>query len=566
MSVDLRKAPFCLGEEAILWVENTQKEMNLDDKVGQLFCVCCREGTREEVEWIYQTLNPGTILLRQLKMDELSDYSKMIHAKSKVPLLVAANLEKGGDGVADEGTLLASPMGIAATGDKKNASRLGEVCAKEGKALGVNWALSPIVDIDYNWRNPITNVRTFGNDPETVKTMGVEFVKAVQKEGLAASPKHFPGDGRDERDQHLCVTINDFSCEEWDDTYGKVYKNCIDEGALTIMVGHIIQLGYERKYRPGVADEELLPATLSPVIMKNLLREKLGFYGLIATDATTMAGYIIPMDRAEALPTSVENGADIILLSRNLQEDIKFIREGLKKGLLTEARLEDAVTRILGLKASLGLHKKSMIETNDIPKEIVGNSLFKQWAKEIADQAITLVKEQKGVFPLTTERYKKILLYGIETLEKAKGLTQAASVYLKVKEMLEKEGFRVEIYQPYTAFEGAIPEYNSITKEYDCILYIANLTTKSNQTCVRIEWAQPFGSNVPVYSNVVPTIFVSVENPYHLVDVPRVKTFINTYSSNDATLRALIDKLMGKSGFYGESPIDPFCGMWDAHL
>lgn len=566
MSLDLRGKPFYLNDEDINWVETVRDGMSLDEKIGQLFCVCCREGTQEEVDWIYSHLKPGTILLRQMKIDELVGYHTMIQEKTDIPLLIAANLEKGGDGIAEEGSLFASPMGVAASGKVENASRLGEVCGKEGKALGVNWALSPIIDIDYNWRNPITNVRTFGSDPENVRKMGRAYVEAIQKEGLAATPKHFPGDGRDERDQHLAITVNDLTCKEWDETYGKAYSECIDAGTKTIMVGHIIQMGYERRFRPEASDEELMPASLSPVLMKKLLREKLGFNGLIATDATTMAGFLIPMDRALAVPTTIANGADILLLSRNLGEDIRFMKEGIEKGILTMERLDEALTRILALKASLGLHHGNRGINAEDAKQVVGCEQFKTWAGEVAEDAITLVKEEKGVLPLSESKYKKILLYGIETTEKAQGLTAAAPVSLKLKERLEREGFEVDVYEPYQAFEGAIPEYYSITKEYDLIIYIANLTTKSNQTCVRIEWMQPFGSNTPVYANVVPTVFISVENPYHLVDVPRVKTFINAYSSNEETLDKLLDKLMGRSAFKGNSPIDPFCGKWDAHL
>ena len=132
--------------------------------------------------------------------------------------------------------------------------------------------------------------------------------------------------------------------------------------------------------------------------------------------------------------------------------------------------------------------------------------------------------------------------------------------------MLEKEGFKVDIFVPSPMFEGATPRVDEISSKYDYIIYLANLTTKSNQTIVRIEWQQPMGANCPTYINCVPTIFISVENPYHLLDVPRVKTYINTYDSEDCMLVNLVEKLMGRSEFKGRSPVDAFCGKWDAHL
>lgn len=564
--VNLKSNPFYLNDEAIQWVKETKESLTLEDKVGQLFCVCCRAGTEKEVDWIYSILNPGTLLLRQLNIRDGIAYNDYLNKKANLPLLIAANLELGGDGIVEEGTCYGAPMAIAASEKVENARTLGRIAGLEGREIGVNWALAPLVDIDYNWRNPIMNIRTFGSHPEQVRDMGAAYVDEIQKLGLAACPKHFPGDGRDERDQHLLASVNDMSCEEWDKTYGKNYQACIDAGALSIMIGHIMLPSYERYFCPTITDEAIMPASLSPVLMKRLLREKLGFNGLIATDATTMAGFIIPMDRSLAIPTTIANGADILLMSRNLKEDYHFMLDGVKNGIISAERLDEAVTRILATKAALGLHKDKRTLSRERAYTVIGCDAHKQAARNLADEAVTLVKEEKGVLPLSPERYKKILLYPIETTEKAQGLTAANSVGDYLKTLLEKEGFEVDIYVPYTEMEGNIPPYRSIVGNYDLILYIANLVTKSNQTVVRIEWAQPFGSNTPVYVNTVPTIFISVANPYHLIDVPRVKTFINAYTASKESIETVLDKLMGRSGFHGKSPVDPFCGKWDTRL
>jgi beta-N-acetylhexosaminidase len=128
------------------------------------------------------------------------------------------------------------------------------------------------------------------------------------------------------------------------------------------------------------------------------------------------------------------------------------------------------------------------------------------------------------------------------------------------------EGFEVDVFVPKNTFEGAVERTSNYVGVYDLIVYVANLATKSNQTSVRIEWAQPMGANCPHYLASIPTVFVSIENPYHLVDVPRVKTYINTYSSTDNSLQALVDKLVGRSPFTGTSPVDAFCGRWDTRL
>jgi len=492
-----------------------------------------------------------------------------MQSATKLPLLIAANLEKGGNGLIAEGTSLGSQMQVAATDDVDMARKLGELCGKEGSAVGGNWAFAPIIDIDYNFRNPITNTRTLGSNPERVKNMGKAYVQAVQAQGVAASIKHFPGDGCDERDQHLVTSINDLSCENWDATYGEAYKASIDAGAKTVMIGHIMQPAYSRKLNPSIEDKNILPASLSVELLQGLLRGQLGFNGLIVTDATTMAGMTIPMPRSKAVPYSIAVGCDMFLFARNLEEDYRFMKQGVEEGILTKERLDEAVMRVLALKASLNLPEKQesgqLIRTLEDATKIIRNPEHQSWSHECADKGITLVKEEKDVLPLTPQKYKKVLLYGIES-DQGVAYSVRAGVVDKFTNLLAEEGFDIDVFKPSAGMEGMTVAFSQVTDKYDLIVYLANMSTKSNQTTVRIEWAQPMGANVPIYIESVPTVFISVENPYHLLDVPRVKTFINTYASTDETLNALIGKLVGRTQFKGINPSDPFCGRWDTRL
>lgn len=566
---NLRQKPFYLSDEDIKWVENTLEGMTLEEKVGQLFCLVAYSDDKEYLKNLLDTVKPCGIMCRAMSLEQVVETNRFLQENSKLPMLISANLEKGGNGAILEGTSFGSPMEVGATKDYNMAYKLGDVCGREGSAVGINWSFAPIIDIDYNFRNPITNTRTFGSDPETVKNMGAEYVKAVQKHGLAASIKHFPGDGMDERDQHLVTSINSMSCEDWDKTYGEAYKASIEAGAKTVMVGHIMQPEYSRKLRPGIKDEEIMPATLAPELVNGLLKEKLNFNGLVVTDASTMAGMIIPMPREEAVPKAIAAGCDMFLFTRNLEEDYNFMKQGVENGIITKERLDEAVTKILALKASLNLHTKKengeLLPDLQKAREIVGNSEHLEWSKECADKAVTLVKEEKDVLPLSVDKYKKVLLYYIGG---GKGDFYGArqGVDSVVKEKLEKEGFEVDVFTPGEGFEGMVKPFAEVVDNYDLIIYVCNLATKSNQTIVRIEWAEPMGANVPVYMEKVPTIFISVENPYHLIDVPRVKTFINTYHSSDVVLDSLFEKLMGRSEFKGQNPVDPFCGMWDTRL
>ncbi len=560
----MRQAPFNLDDEGIAWVESTLAGLDTKAKVGQLFCGIATNFAEEALDATLRICTPGGVMYRPCSTEEAVSFSNLLRAKVAIPMLVAANLEKGASGIVREGTFLGSPLSIGATDEVSMAGKLGEVCGSEGAAVGANWAFAPIIDIDYNFRNPITNIRTFGSDPERVKNMGVAYVEAVQAHGVAASIKHFPGDGRDERDQHLVTSINDMSVEDWDATYGAAYQASIDAGAMTVMVGHIMQPAYSKALRPDLADADMMPATLAPELMGDLLRGKLGFNGLIVTDATTMAGFTIPMPRSKAVPTSIAAGADVFLFTRNLEEDFGFMLAGVEDGTITPARLDSAVARILGLKAALRLNERPA-PTLEAAQAIVGSVEHQAWSKECADKAITLVKEEAGVLPLTPAKYKKVLFVPIEAGEGVGyGVRQGACEVIRQK--LVDEGFEVDTFKAKNFFEGEVDKTSDFIGVYDAIVYVANLSTKSNQTTVRIEWAQPMGANCPHYLASIPTVFVSLENPYHLIDIPRVKTFINTYNSNDNVLDALGDKLFGRSEFKGKSPVDAFCGRWDTRL
>lgn len=561
----MKKPPFNLDEGQLNWVKETFAKMDLHAKVGQLFCLAARSSEEQWVNDIFDICEPCGFMYRPMPLDATLHFTELLYKRATIPMLVAADVEKGGNGlISDTGTLFGSPMAVAATSKVENARRLGEVCGTECAAIGGNWAFAPIIDIDYNFRNPITNIRTFGSNPETVREFGRACVTEVQKHGVAASIKHFPGDGRDERDQHLVTTINDLSCEEWMATYGAAYKAGIEAGAMTVMIGHIMQPAWSRKLRPGISDEDIMPATLAPELMGDLLRGELGFNGLIVTDATTMVGFNAAMPRKKSVPYSIAAGADMFLFPKNLREDYQFMMDGIRDGILTEERVDEAVLRILGLKAALKLYERKPPVLEEAAK-VVGSPQHHAWAKECADEAVTLVKEEKGVLPISPEKYPRVMVYPVEKDQGNASYDPEGPCGMFIRK-LESQGFKVSVFEPKMGVEGRYQPTTYVTEACDLILYIANIPTRSNQTQVRIEWATPIGSNCPIYRQEVPTIFVSLENPYHLLDAPRVRTYINAYCATEESIDAVIEKLMGKSAFKGVSPVDPFCGKWDTHL
>ncbi|MDE6421534.1 MAG: glycoside hydrolase family 3 protein, partial [Lachnospiraceae bacterium] len=467
------------------------------------------------------------------------------------------NLEAGGDGAATDGTPYGKQMACAAAGDKKYAYRLGKVSCTEAAALGINWAFAPVVDIDKNNHSPITNVRTYGDDPKTVYTYAKEYMKAATECGVAVSIKHFPGDGVDERDQHLLTSVNSLSMEEWDKTYGMVFGKLIEDGALTVMAGHIAMPAYQEYYNPQTKGS-VIPASLSKELLYNLLREKLGFNGLIISDATPMVGFTAAMAREKSVPLAIESGCDMFLFNKDLAEDYRFMMEGYKNGILSEKRLLEANRRILALKAALKLHEKKAAGTL-VPAEdslcLLKDKQHVQWARELADESITLVKDTQKLLPIDSGRYPKVLL------EIMGDFPSNERVINQVKTELEKKNFQVSVYEKEN-FEVGVDNVTSFKEKYDLAIYIGNVENASNKTTNRLNWYTFWGqgNNVPWFANEIPVLFISLANPYHLLDVPMIKTYINCYSNNEYVIEAVVEKITGNSAFKGKNPIDPFCG------
>lgn len=578
--INMKENPFFLDEEAQEWVLDTWKKMSLEQKCGQVFCPMGLGNDPELLKHLTQDIGVGGLMYRADTTKNIQQTHRMLQEFSDIPLLLAANTEAGGDGLALEGTSFGKPMAVAATNNPENGYRMGFTACKEGAALGLNWSFAPIVDINYDFHNPITNVRTFGSDPEKVLAFASRYLDAADECDVAVAIKHFPGDGVDERDQHILTSVNSFSTEKWDETFGYVYSNLIQKGAKTVMVGHIAQPAYVKAINPNATRKEMLcPASLSPELLTGLLRGKLGFNGLISTDATPMVGFTAAMKRCEAIPQAIAAGCDMILFNKSLEEDYGYLLTAVKEGKVSEERLDEAVLRILATKASLHLHEKKRTKTL-VPGEeaikIVGCQTHKTWAKEVADQAITLVRDNQNLLPISPKKYKRVYLNVIQ-----KDSNPDSPFVQKWKAQFEKEGFEVTVRDRRTAItvedfiepERMTPEkgklmhemYRSVEEmkqDYDLYVYICNMENASNNTTLRLNWNVCFGlgDDAPWFVSEIPTMMISTAYPFHLFDAPMIDTYINSYSGNPEFIQVTMEKIMGRSEFCGVSPVDALCG------
>ena len=365
-----------------------------------------------------------------------------------MPLLIASNPEMGGFGSSNDGTFVSTHLQAGSHPDKSIARDMGDVAGAECHAIGCNWAFAPIVDIHYNWRNTVISTRAFGNTPEVVIERAKEYFDGITAHNMVCAIKHFPGDGIDERDQHVVTSYNTLPADEWDQTYGRVYRELIDHGVQSIMVGHIGAPELSRKYRPGITDAEILPATLSPELLQDLLRGELGFNGLILTDASQMIGLTQAMRRRDLVPATIAAGCDMFLFFRNPEEDFQYMLDGYRNGIITEQRLQDALERILALKASLGLHRTARADIVPGPEAlaVVGSEQHHAIAAAIADKTVTLLKDTQHNLPITPDTHPRIRLYGVSG---GSDFTRTDPLgYLDtVRDELEAQGFKVHVFK-----------------------------------------------------------------------------------------------------------------------
>ena len=577
--IDLKAKPLYLNDGQVKWVNDTLASMTLEEKAGQVFCPMGFASDEETLRHIVCEMGVGGMMYRQGFKAEIQETHRKIQSLAKIPLLLAANIEAGGNGLAFEGTTFGAPMAVAATGDPENAYRMGDVSCAEGAAMGLNWSFAPIVDIDMDFHNPITNTRTFGSDVDTVIACGARYLDAADENGVAVSIKHFPGDGVDERDQHILTSVNSLSCEEWMATYGKVYRTLIEKGAKTVMVGHIAQPAWTKRLNPGATHREsLLPASLNKALLTGLLRDELGFNGLISTDSSAMVGFAVAMPRRIAVPTAIAAGADVLLFNKSLEEDYGYLLDGIKSGILSVERLDEAVTRILAVKASLNLPEKQAAGTLVLGPEaldIVGCEKFRAWADEVTEKAITLVHDRQQLLPISPKKYRRVYLNVVQ-----KSTDPEDELVLHWKKLFEDEGFEVAVRDRRVTIEprdfadpNLPPEkgamlyemYRSVEemkKNYDLYVYVANMQNASNNTTLRLNWNVTFGlgDDAPWLVSEIPVMMISTGCPYHLFDAPMVETYINAYSAAPQFAKAVMDKIMGRSEFKGVSPVDPYCG------
>lgn len=369
------------------WVEKTLSALSLEESVAQLLCVSQAESSSAYWLRLIEKTPIGSMRARTKSADAYQALLREAQSRSPIPLLIPANMEHGASELGGYGTDFPWAMAAGAADDEVLMTARGHAIAVEARHIGVNWVFHPVVDLNYNPNNAITNVRSMGDQPERVGRLATATIRALQASGLAATAKHFPGDGIDDRDQHLLTTVNSLPFAQWRDTFGQVWRTVIEAGVMCIMPGHISLPDYQGyQERPEAAP----PATLSPKLLVDLLRQELGFEGMIVSDNANMIGLRIRTNPEDQIVTSIAAGIDMYL-NADPDRDFDRLLQGVRDGRVSEERIQDATRRVLEMKARLNLFESAFGPAPTAEQ----TAQFQETAQSMADKSVTILRQDE---------------------------------------------------------------------------------------------------------------------------------------------------------------------------
>jgi len=479
------------------------------------------------------------------QFDHIRRACKEYQEASSLPLIFQEDYETG---VSMAGmTSFANEMSLGAANSSDLAYAYGRSIALESRSVGVKWVLHPVADLNLNPFNPITNIRSISDDPDKAIKLLSQQIRGLQQNGVAATIKHFPGDGVDYRDQHLVTSCNSLPFNVWKEKHGRVFQSLIDSGVACIMPGHITLPSYQKEKINGMYP----PATLSKELLTGLLKGEMGFKGVIVSDAMVMGGFRGWYDSPlESEIESFKAGVDILLWPSYTYMDTLEVR--IKRGDIPLSRLDDAVQRVWSLKERFGILKKDrelIREVTQVEKE-EGNKT----AKAICEKAVTLIRDRNKALPLTLAKDKKILVVGVTPISRKGGDINLIELQDFV-EQLKRKGFQVD-FRHDILYETQGWTDDSYEK-YDRIIFAIARNPHAPFGPLQLfddEAQTAWGVNAMPKEKV---IMVNFGNPYNTNEYfERVNTCINAYSNTPVMHSAVISALLGEIKMTGQSPVD----------
>jgi len=562
-------------KQAAAWVKKTLAKMTLDEKVGQLVVPGLNgvytpidSEAQDKLERLVREgrvggfhvfgggealppalLNPvyGVAGSRTIKGDALAIATLVnrLQRASALPLLFTADFEGGAGYIVDGATRMPRAMALGATRDPALAERAGRLGAAEGRALGVHVDFYPVVDVNVNPQNPVINIRSFGEDPELVSRLATAYMRGIQQGGMLSTAKHFPGHGDTATDTHLDLAVIEHPRARLDAVELVPFRAAIAAGVDAVMSSHI--------RLPALDPTEGRPATLSRPILTGLLREELGFKGLVFTDSMSMLAIAKQFTPAEAAALAVQAGADVVLDSPDPQAALRGIKEAVERGEIARDALDRSVERILKAKAKLGLHRSRTVDVEAVPAS-VGGRAHEALAAEIASRAITLLKDERGQLPLALPQKARVLLLSL--VDSASGWREAAPGRVLIPELRKRlPGLTaVEVSDRTTASE--LDLLRAMAKGVDAVV-AATFTRGSDpngklglspgqlsllEALARDESRRPF-------------VAIALGSPYVGALGAKLPAILVTYEIGDAPEAAAVRALCGEAAIGGRLPV-----------
>ena len=551
--------------------------MSLDEKIGQLICVAVNATFMNQDSDAFKALrhqiednHVGGIILFRGSVYESVVLTNRMQKLARYPLIISADLEAGSGMRFDDTVNLPWNMAVGATDNPEYARRQGALTAHEARALGVQQIYAPVADVNNNAANPVINVRSYGEDPQAVGRFVAAFIEGAQSNGVIATAKHFPGHGDTATDSHRGLPEIDVSRERLNAIELVPFRAAVKSGVGSVMTGHIgmpqidptavVPLPRDVKLKPMDTDEAgevvvengTMPTTLSPV-MNGILRRDLGFDGLIVTDAMSMSGLTLYFTQEEASVRALEAGADLLLKPADPDASFRGVREAVTKGRLKEERINESARRVLAAKYDLGLVKQRITPLDTIDMNVAGKESM-DLAREIAEHAITLVRSDDKLVPLTSLKpeariFNLAITNGDDRLWIANAFAGAMSRALGPRRKIET--VVLDDRSSDAEVQKALERANS-----------ADLVVASLYGRVRTGQARSVGLPDPgakalaaLIAGRTPLIGISFGNPYLLQSFPGLRTYVVAYGDMPSLQQAAARALLGQIDVTGKLPI-----------
>lgn len=466
---------------------------------------------------------------------KIGDRIARLRKASPVPLIICGDMESGAGANVLGLTRITHLPGVGAARSKALAHDFGRATAIEARSIGFNWLFTPVADLVQNPFNYIVADRSMSDDPRVATPLLISTVNGYQDNGIAATAKHFPGDGVDYRNQHETTSCNGLTRAAWEKNHGAVFKALIDDDLMAIMTGHISLPCYQDESEK--VDGRYLPATLSHDLTTKLLKQEMGFKGVVVSDALIMGGFI-KFYGDDACVRCFAAGTDMLLWPPERYFD--DMEKAVQSGHISVERLDDAVQRIWRLKQRLGLLNPNNSATRPLSDE--DKQFVQQTARNLAEKSITLVRDRNQLLPLSPAAIHRVAIVPISGKGKR---VKGASEHLQ--SAFSARGIAASIRQGLW-----LEDMPKVAAENDLVIYLIGeigFQSWDDSKAQSDTWTSGMAGREK-------TIVVSLDNPFHSDEFIAADTYINAYDASDAVITALMRGLFGEIMFTGQSPVN----------